>query len=192
MSETATLCRKCGKPYTTTVCWPCTKQARAERRLVDGPPKSLPRSEVLIPGVIDRFNRSVAKGDGCWNWTGEISTKGYGNFHLRYQRIAAHIVSYLIHVGDYDRSKHICHACDNRSCVRPDHLFVGTNKENMIDCIRKGRHSNAILKAQDALEIRRLKQQGCSDKDIAQRFHVSKDAVRHVVHKRTWAHVTGE
>lgn len=87
---------------------------------------------------------SFADGDACWAWTGAISkTRGYGRMTFRGSVVNAHRVSYMAARGvELDRKICVCHRCDNPSCVRPDHLFEGTNKANTEDMIGKGRHRN--------------------------------------------------
>jgi len=87
---------------------------------------------------------SFADGDACWLWKGAISkTRGYGRITFRGVVVNAHRVSYMATRGiELDRKICVCHRCDNPSCVRPDHLFEGTNKHNTADMIAKGRHRN--------------------------------------------------
>jgi hypothetical protein len=76
----------------------------------------------------------------CWVWTGSISTAtGYGSFHLSGRNHGAHRVAYLFTYGDIPAGLWVLHACDKRPCVRPDHLWLGTNSDNMKDAVQKGR-----------------------------------------------------
>ncbi len=77
---------------------------------------------------------------GCWLWTGSRNQKGYG--WSRIQGIStrmAHRISWLLHRGDIPEGVLVCHKCDTPSCVNPDHLFLGTQKDNLLDMSRKGR-----------------------------------------------------
>lgn len=88
---------------------------------------------------MERFFDKILKTESCWIWTGGSRGNGYGAFKLNGKVVDAHRVSYMIHKGDIPDHKLICHTCDNRSCVNPDHLFIGTHSDNMQDCKSKGR-----------------------------------------------------
>lgn len=100
------------------------------------------KSFTLVDYDVRRFWERVQKSDGCWVWTG--STNGfrrkYGQLTLDCRRtVGAHRVSYVIAHGALPEGMVVCHACDNTLCVRPDHLFLGTQKDNVRDMIAKGR-----------------------------------------------------
>lgn len=87
----------------------------------------------------ERFWIKVEKTDNCWNWIGYKNPKGYGSIKIDGKKIRAHRLSYIIHFGKIPDGKIVMHACDNRRCVRPDHILAGTVQENNIDMMRKGR-----------------------------------------------------
>ena len=89
--------------------------------------------------TIQRFWNKVEKTDGCWLWIGSKSKRGYGYFEIKGKTFKSHRVAYEISIGKIPRDKYVCHHCDNPSCVRPEHLWIGTFEENNHDMMRKGR-----------------------------------------------------
>lgn len=89
--------------------------------------------------VKERFWSRVKKTDSCWNWIGGISPSGYGRFSIGLRGHFAHRKSYEINIGRIPNNLCILHKCDNRHCVRPDHLFLGTRLDNARDMVNKGR-----------------------------------------------------
>lgn len=78
---------------------------------------------------------------GCWLWVGSVrNSGGYGNFWADGHHITAHRFSYEFFVESIPKGMQVCHTCDMRRCVNPDHLWLGTNKENNQDMLNKGRH----------------------------------------------------
>ena len=86
---------------------------------------------------MERFWSKVAKGDRCWLWKAGTS-HGYGSFRVDGKVRRAHVVSWKLEHGSYPEL-YVCHSCDTPLCVRPDHLFLGTQVDNMRDCVIKGR-----------------------------------------------------
>lgn len=97
---------------------------------------------------------------GCWLWTGSYNPGGYGHVKLSGQGMNSSRAMWTLKFGP-PGDLHVLHKCDNRGCVNPDHLFLGTNRDNMIDCVRKGRkialsgerNGNAKLTDEQATEI---------------------------------------
>lgn len=94
----------------------------------------------------ERFWARVQKGSDCWLWTGPRNQFGYGQFSFRGHSINAQRVSFAIAYGVPASGLCVCHRCDVRHCVRPDHLFAGTVGDNLRDMTRKGRHPEQVTK----------------------------------------------
>ncbi len=93
--------------------------------------------------TMDRFWNKVNKTDTCWLWTAsKFKNKGYGQFGFNGKNTQAHRVAWTITYGEIPKGMYVCHSCDNQSCVRPEHLFLGTPKDNVQDCINKKRRAN--------------------------------------------------
>lgn len=94
---------------------------------------------------VERFMAKVMPepNSGCWLWDGAVDSKGYGAFRVGKRVIQAHRVAMRLaglELGDL----HALHRCDVRTCVNPDHLFAGTNQDNVDDKMAKGRHRRAV------------------------------------------------
>lgn len=142
-----------------------------------------------------RFWAKVNKTDTCWLWVGSTGKNGYGNITVNGQQkdiFHAHRASWIMHNGTIPDGMFVCHKCDIRACVNPDHLFLGTQSDNMQDASRKGRISSGSerLTVDLVREIRRLYAAGAgSYAKIGKMFGVHLVTVSDVVRRITWKHV---
>lgn len=91
--------------------------------------------------AIRKFVAKIILGDeGCWLWTASLR-RGYGQFGLGKKNMLAHRASYILYKGDIPDGLVVRHTCDVKHCVNPRHLVLGTHKENVRDCIQRGRRS---------------------------------------------------
>ena len=97
----------------------------------------------MITSAFDRFLSKISKTEsGCWLWTASKVTSGYGKFRYNGKQVMAHRASYMMHNNcEIPKDIMVCHKCDVPACVNPDHLFLGTNRDNRLDSINKGRVS---------------------------------------------------
>lgn len=140
--------------------------------------------------MIDKFLKRVNKTETCWLWTGALDKHGYGESKLM-GRMAPHRISYTLFKGEIPKGMCVCHTCDIRHCVNPDHLWVGTNNENMKDMSLKGRiHSR--LTPENVREIRDAYENkwyyGIS-RDLALKFNVHNSHICKIVKNKKRLHV---
>lgn len=123
--------------------------------------------------------------DGCWYWTGCVDDTNYGRVFFNGKSRKAHRVSFTLQKGD-PGDLLVCHTCDNPLCVNPDHLFLGTRKDNMQDMVRKGRCGTRRLTEADVLAIRADDGTLLS---IAKRFETSESNVFRIKNRISWQHL---
>lgn len=149
----------------------------------------------MVKTTKDSFMRKVQKTDGCWIWTGHRNKTGYGQIGYNGKVYYAHRLMWEWQYGEIPEGYYVCHHCDNRACVNPDHLFLGTPLDNQRDSLHKGRnyrgerHYMTNLSAADVMAIRYLWAGRIPGKDIATMFGVLPSAVSNILTRRNWKHL---
>lgn len=154
--------------------------------------------DVSDPFVIQRFLSHCDHGrvDQCWEWSGMMNTTGYGRFSLNDKHQLAHRVAYMMFIGAIPNGMAVCHRCDNRKCVNPHHLWLGTTAANIRDAVEKGRHvspdtrgdrnGNRKLDWPSVRTIRAMHKAGVKKHLIAQSFGVTPSTIGNITNNQTW------
>ena len=130
--------------------------------------------------MMKRFWDKVDKTDECWVWTAGKNSHGYGAFKIDNKTVGAHVISYTLTNGNIPKGIEVCHTCDNPPCVRPDHLWLGTRKENAQDSAHKGRNSHGerhhTSKLSDS-QVQQILKDNRSVNEIANDYKVTIQAI---------------
>ncbi len=176
-------------------------------------PKTFSSETIISEKDKERFWIRVNKTEGCWEWKGYKSKRGYGAFGHRNMVQRVHRFSYYLHFGIIPLGKEVCHKCDNPGCVRPDHLFLGSHLDNMADMMRKGRwtppeihpsitHPECVVRGEEVhtaklteeqvIQIRKLHADGVMSKRAIARLYshiVSRVSVNAAISRKSWKHL---
>lgn len=174
-----------------TQCKACSKENHRIRneKIAQGLP--------TIKSEIERFEEKFIKRPGCWNWIASTFKNEYGKFRDdKGNTTYAHRKSYEFYNGKIKKGMQICHSCDNRLCVNPEHLFQGSAKDNVEDMIKKGRNvtSNgsksgmAKLDEGEVKNIRALRSVGYAASYIAKIYNVERNTIYYCT-RQGWSHV---
>lgn len=142
--------------------------------------------------MLSRLLGKVIQTDGCWEWIGCRDRRGYGRIGVGSRTEFTHRVMWRSVVSEIPTGVNVLHHCDNPSCVRPDHLFLGTQDDNMKDARNKGRvrkgedHGMRKLSEEDVLRIRSM---GGTLRYVASLFGISNSMVCMIRNRKYWAHV---
>jgi hypothetical protein len=147
---------------------------------------------------LPRFWAKVNKTEGCWLWTASTVKFGYGQFGVsKTIHKNTHRLSWEIHRGPIPAGMYVCHACDVPACVNPAHLFLGTQRDNVLDCVRKGRARRTRMLGEKnhnskapTISPERIKEMfagGVGVREIAPLAGVSKSTVFNIVSGKHWS-----
>lgn len=151
--------------------------------------------------LLNRFECKINKTDTCWLWTASTTRGGYG--HIRgkvngkWSMLRAHRLAYILYKGAIPEGSLVCHSCDNRLCVNPDHLFLGSALDNNIDCINKGRkgfgrnpnHNHLSLTLAKKVRYVKLKNPKLTYKQLGKLFNTSASQVHRIVTNKIWKNI---
>lgn len=137
------------------------------------------------------MDRTVKQKNGCWEWQGTLTYDGYGRWGINKKKDGVHRSSYKIFKGEIPKGLFVCHTCDNRKCVNPDHLWLGTNKDNLDDMRRKGRQPKLLghrkLTIENVKEIRASYFGNFKTvKHFSKKFNVRNETISKIVHNKSW------
>ena len=145
-----------------------------------------------------RFWSKVKRGPGCWEWTGSKDRNGYGGIRIGGKLKKAHRVSWELGHGSIPKDMCVCHTCDNPSCVRLSHLWLGTKKDNTQDAINKNRlridclgglgeaHPNSTL---TTFDVRSIRKDNRLQAIIAQEYGIDPSTVSCIKRRTRWKHL---
>jgi len=156
--------------------------------------------------IEERFWSKVEKTDSCWLWTGRPWTNGYGRFLVgsrvddSRREVLAHRFVYELLVGPIPSGMSVCHHCDIKHCVCPEHLFLGTAKDNSADMAQKGKqpHPNhegiwngraKLIPSQVKVIRQRYAEGGTSAAKLGREFGISETTILNIIHRRLWPHI---
>jgi HNH endonuclease len=148
--------------------------------------------------VKKRFTSKIERGDNkddCWIWIGTVGASGYGHININGSQIGAHRVSYVLHKSPIPPDMLVCHTCDIRRCVNPEHLFLGSVLENNRDAANKGKftgekNGRATLTLEKASQILTLRKSGLTAKQVGEIFGATVDQVYKIWRRKTWKHIS--
>jgi len=154
-------------------------------------------SQPILPITQERIEAKVLRipEAGCWVWMGSTQVRGYGEIISNNRKHLAHRASYEAFVGNIPKGMYVCHACDNVACVNPNHLFLGTQKQNLQDMANKGRSTRGAKNPMAKLDeygVRQIKEgikAGQSDSSLAKSWMVCRQTINNIRNKKVWNHV---
>jgi hypothetical protein len=134
----------------------------------------------------------------CWEWQGNLGKNGYGKVRWNMNNLTTHRAAYEVFNREIPKNLCVCHTCDNRKCINPEHLWIGSSRENTKDKVKKGRQycqageksHSANLTWEKVRAIRKLKKEGNTLKTLSEQFDCSISNVSSIINQRSWKEAT--
>lgn len=155
--------------------------------------------ESLTTEIIQRFWGYVKKSEECWEWQGHRDKDGYGKMRVGRRQLArSNRIAWMVNFGKIPKDLFVLHRCDNPPCVRPDHLFLGTARDNVIDKITKGRNRPQMGEARHNAKltsemVTQIVKEYCprvmTQKMLAEKYGVSQGTISHILRGGHWKHI---
>lgn len=142
------------------------------------------------------FDTTTITENGCWEYTRSKFPNGYGQVRYFDKGMGAHRLSYMICHGEIPSGKMVLHSCDNKPCINPSHLFLGTAKDNKHDSMNKDRHAYGSkigiskLDVDSVSVVRQLLNEGLTKGQVAKRLGIGRTTVFNIEARNTWRHIT--
>jgi hypothetical protein len=133
---------------------------------------------------------------GCWLWIGNTDRKGYGQLMINKRAYSAHRLAWTFNKGEIPHGLCVLHKCDTPACVRPDHLFLGNQRDNIHDCIAKGRFNPGRQKGEingqaklSEDQVKLIRNSALSSRVLGRQFGMSHSHIRSIKQRKSWSHL---
>lgn len=186
-------CSVCGSSFTRNPSYGKAQWARTKYcgRKCAGAARSEQLGK-LRPALVDKFRSFFTPGNGCWNWTGTIDGYGYGVIDYSGKRYRAHVLALEFDGRPVGGGMVARHKCDNPKCVNPEHLEVGTQRQNVYDAIARGRFPRGERSGQSKLtenDVKEIRTSDGSNTQLSIKFGVTRQAIGRIRRGETWRHI---